>query len=98
MKRLTVVAAACVAAACQTATPSVPSAPTMSVDEAKRVTTSFAGAIFVPPPRTIADLTALLPGGPSTAVFYETPFERSAIQERRNPVLLGRQYWMDGQS
>ncbi len=38
-------------AGCQTA---------MSVEEAKRVTAAFAGAAFVPPPRTISDITAIL--------------------------------------
>jgi CHAT domain-containing protein len=33
---------------------------TMSVEEAKRVTASFSGAAFVPPPRTITDITAIL--------------------------------------
>jgi tetratricopeptide (TPR) repeat protein len=33
---------------------------TMSVEEAKKVTASFAGAAFVPPPRTISDITAIL--------------------------------------
>ncbi len=32
----------------------------MSVDEAKRVTVSFERSAFVPPPRTIADITAIL--------------------------------------
>lgn len=38
-------------AACQT---------TMSVEEAKKVTAEFAGTAFVPPPRTIEDITAIL--------------------------------------
>ncbi len=33
---------------------------TMSVEEAKRVAASFSGAAFVPPPRTITDITAIL--------------------------------------
>ncbi len=33
---------------------------TMSVEEAKKITTSFAGSAFVPPPRTIQDVTAIL--------------------------------------
>ena len=33
---------------------------TMSIEEAKKVTTSFSGSSFVPPPRTIDDVTALL--------------------------------------
>ena len=32
----------------------------MSIKEAKEVTTSFGGASFVPPPRTINDITAIL--------------------------------------
>src|SRR5262245_44456317 len=38
-------------AACQSA---------MSVEEAKKVSASFSGAAFVPPPRTINDITAIL--------------------------------------
>ena len=33
---------------------------TMSIEEAKKVTASFSGASFVPPPRTINDITAIL--------------------------------------
>ena len=33
---------------------------TMSLEEAKQVTASFAGSSFVPPPRTINDITAIL--------------------------------------
>ncbi len=33
---------------------------TMSVEEAKKVTASFQGGAFVPPPRTISDITAIL--------------------------------------
>ena len=33
---------------------------TMSVEEAKKVTASFQGGAFVPPPRTITDITAIL--------------------------------------
>src|ERR1700737_4344948 len=33
---------------------------TMSVEEAKKVTTSFRGTSFAPPPRTIGDITAIL--------------------------------------
>ncbi len=47
---------------------------TMSAEEAKRVTASFGGAPFVPPPRTINDITAILelekrddPGGAAEA-------------------------------
>src|SRR5262245_65014577 len=32
----------------------------MSIEEAKTVTTAFSGASFVPPPRTITDLEAML--------------------------------------
>jgi hypothetical protein len=32
----------------------------MSIEEAKRVTASFASASFVPPPRTISDVRELL--------------------------------------
>jgi len=33
---------------------------TMSVEEARKVTASFQGGAFVPPPRTISDITAIL--------------------------------------
>ena len=32
----------------------------MSLEEVRRVGTSFGGAVFVPPPRTISDITAIL--------------------------------------
>ena len=41
--------------ACQTAGPQP-----MSIEEAKQVTASFSGTPFVPPPRTIHDITAIL--------------------------------------
>ena len=34
--------------------------PTLSLEEAKQVTASFEGTAFVPPPRTISDITAIL--------------------------------------
>jgi CHAT domain-containing protein len=34
--------------------------PPMSVEEAKKVTADFAGVGYIPPPRTIADITAIL--------------------------------------
>jgi tetratricopeptide (TPR) repeat protein len=46
-----VLAIALLTSACRTA---------MSVEEAKRVTAEFAGRSFVPPPRTINDITAIL--------------------------------------
>ena len=42
-------------AACQTGEP-----PPLSLDEAKKVTASFEGRSFVPPPRTIEDVTRIL--------------------------------------
>ena len=36
------------------------STPAMSLDEAKQVTATFEGGSFVPPPRTINDITAVL--------------------------------------
>src|SRR5262245_16411154 len=32
----------------------------MALEEARRVSTSFSGAAFMPPPRTISDITAIL--------------------------------------
>src|SRR5437762_3288377 len=46
-----------VVSGCQTARP-IQSA--MPVDEARRVAASFSGSAFVPPPRTIDDITAIL--------------------------------------
>src|SRR5271169_1890039 len=34
--------------------------PSMSVDEARKITADFPAAVFVQPPRTIADVTAIL--------------------------------------
>ncbi len=48
---LTAFAIASLTTACQTA---------MSVDEAKQVTAQFAGRSFVPPPRTVNDITGIL--------------------------------------
>ena len=48
---LVVMGAALLVAACQT---------TVSIEEAKKITSSFEGAAFVPPPRTIKDITAIL--------------------------------------
>jgi hypothetical protein len=44
-------------AACQT-DGSAP--PKLSLEEAKQITASFEGASFVPPPKTIYDITAIL--------------------------------------
>ena len=49
--RLIVMGAALLVAACQT---------TVSIEEAKQITTAFEGSAFVPPPRTIKDITAIL--------------------------------------
>ena len=48
---LVAVAVALLTGACQS---------TMSIDEARRVTADFAGRSFVPPPRTVAEATAIL--------------------------------------
>src|SRR5262245_45182024 len=50
-RMLVAVAVALLTSACQS---------TMSLDEARRVTAHFAGRSFVPPPRTVADVTAIL--------------------------------------
>src|SRR5262245_8484014 len=50
-RMLVAVAVALLISACQS---------TMSIDEARRVTAHFAGRSFVPPPRTVADVTAIL--------------------------------------
>jgi tetratricopeptide (TPR) repeat protein len=51
MARAAVSLALLVGSGCQTS---------MSLEEARRVSTSFSGAAFVPPPRTISDITAIL--------------------------------------
>jgi CHAT domain-containing protein len=43
---------------------------TMSIDEAKRVTATFSGTSFVPPPRTISDVTTILAQPPSIDRVY----------------------------
>ena len=48
------VGASILLAACQ------PTNPSLSLDEAKKVTATFEGQSFVPPPRTIRDITAIL--------------------------------------
>jgi hypothetical protein len=47
---------------CQSAAPplSLDEAKTLSLDDAKKVTADFAGTGFLPPPRTITDITAIL--------------------------------------
>lgn len=46
-------------------------APAMSVEEARKVTASFTSGAFVPPPRTIHDITALLrPGVEAEGILY----------------------------
>ncbi|MBI2458581.1 MAG: hypothetical protein HYV46_20935 [candidate division NC10 bacterium] len=51
----------------------------MSIEEAKRVTASFSGSSFVPPPRTITDITAILdqqkladPAAAAQAQYHES--------------------------
>jgi CHAT domain-containing protein len=50
-RRFVVLALGLLTTACQT---------TMSVEEARRVTAQFAGGSFIPPPRTVDDITAIL--------------------------------------
>ena len=54
---LAVLAGTLVLAACQT---DGTSTPVVSLEEAKQITASFEGASFVPPPKTIYDITAIL--------------------------------------
>ncbi len=53
-KTLTLLVAVSLLGACQTT-----GTPSLSLDEAKKVTASFEGG-FVPPPRTINDITGIL--------------------------------------
>lgn len=76
------------ASACQT---------TMSVEEAKKVTATFGGAAFVPPPRTINDITAILdqqkrvdPEAPVRTVADETP------PDTADPVVLADFFYKRG--
>ena len=50
-----IIAAAVLMAACQPEGP-----PVLSLEEAKQITATFEGSSFVPPPRTIGDITAIL--------------------------------------
>src|SRR5262245_38944670 len=55
---------------------------TMSIEEAKKVTATFEGQAFVPPPRTISDITAILDqekrANPTVAAEAEAQADRKA--------------------
>ncbi|MGH7276859.1 MAG: hypothetical protein ACREIY_07515, partial [Candidatus Rokuibacteriota bacterium] len=94
MRRLipsfTVILALGLASACQTA------APTMSLEEAKKVTASFGSGAFVPPPRTINDLKTILePRDPSADSTVRNARQEADSQPPRttDSVVLGRYYW-----
>lgn len=80
--------------ACQTATPG------MSLEEAKKVTVSFSGRSFVPPPRTISDITRLLaPTGRASLVAVDAQREADLAQpETADEVALGRFYFLRGRA
>jgi CHAT domain-containing protein len=66
----------------------------MSVEEAKEVTTSFGGTLFVPPPRTITDITAILDTQERAAPIAGSQFRAAqAPPATRDPVTLWRFYW-----
>src|SRR5215475_3592922 len=73
--------------ACQTAS------PTMSLDEARAVTTSFGVPVFTPPPRTINDLTGLIDTGLQSNALR---IADSVIPETGDSDDLGNRYRLRG--
>lgn len=69
---------------------------TMSVEEAKKVTASFEGKGFVPPPRTIRDITAILDtqkrADPRAAAGAQALAD-AAPPGSRDPLTLRTFYW-----
>ncbi|MBT3361114.1 MAG: CHAT domain-containing protein [Rhodospirillales bacterium] len=83
---------AIVLGACQT---------TVSVEEAKQVSTEFSKGAFVPPPRTITDISAILDQQKTTEA-EKTRKHRERIAKAapstNNPSKLARFYWKKGGS
>jgi CHAT domain-containing protein len=81
-------------AACQTGGP-----PALSVEEAKQVTTTFEDRSFVPPPRTINDITAILDqqklSDPRKTEQHEADADAEP-PEGNNPKVLLRFYMKRG--
>jgi CHAT domain-containing protein/Flp pilus assembly protein TadD len=72
---------------------------TLSLEEAKKVTASFEGTSFVPPPRTITDITAIL--DQQTIANPEESTQRAAKADEQPPAAgdaetLARFYWARG--
>src|SRR4030095_7382267 len=75
-------------AACQSA---------MSVEEAKKVTASFGGAAFVPPPRTINDITAILDQQRRTTPDVAARAQADKVPPgTTDPAMLARFYFKRG--
>ena len=67
---------------------------TMSVEDAKKVTASFSGASFVPPPRTIIDIATLVQPDESTRRWMERQRLNAAQpSEGRDDLSLGPFYY-----
>ena len=72
---------------------------TMSIEEAKQVTATFAGSSFVPPPRTINDITAILDQQKLADVEAAAKARALADQPRpntTNPATLSDFYYQRG--
>ncbi|HET7876760.1 MAG TPA: tetratricopeptide repeat protein, partial [Methylomirabilota bacterium] len=71
----------------------------MSVEEAKKVTAEFTGASFVPPPRTINDITAILDqqqrANPEALARAQERAD-TAPPQTEDPVALARFYYRRG--
>ncbi|MDP7651767.1 MAG: hypothetical protein QGF38_08700, partial [Rhodospirillales bacterium] len=72
---------------------------TLSLEEAKKVTASFEGTSFVPPPRTIKDITAIL--DQQTIANPEESTQRAAKADEQPPAAgdaetLANFYWARG--
>src|SRR5262249_52968544 len=101
LRLISLLSVAVFAAACQTASP-----PAMSVEEAKRVTTTISDR-FVPPPRTITDISVLLtPRGIDDEATFQA---RNRISDARyradqapppivDPAELGRWFFERGRA
>ncbi len=93
---LAVLAGTLVLAACQT---DGTSTPVVSLEEAKQITASFEGASFVPPPKTIYDITAILDeqklADPDAAAKARAEAAEEPPPDVRG-VALAKFYWQRG--
>ena len=75
--------------------------PTLTLEEAKKVTATFQGATFTPPPRTIGDITAILDKEKRADPEAAARFRAAASREPRIGILrhqLAKFYWERGQA